>query len=168
MTSIRPWGISRPASEKENKKNNLSLIVNMYSTDSLFCSIRMYTPEWRFSQRNGRKQIWLKQLLETIRSEKSGREAVPFIFRREEGFPRWHNDDPPDNAGDAGDKGSVPGSGRSPGGGNGNPLSILAWEIPWTEEPGGLQFMGSQRVRQDWATAQSKVMIKWLVHLHSL
>ena len=29
---------------------------------------------------------------------------------------------PPANAGDAGDKGSVPGSGRSPGGGNGNPL----------------------------------------------
>ena len=26
--------------------------------------------------------------------------------------------------------------------------SILAWEIPWTEEPGGLQSMGSQRVRQ--------------------
>ena len=25
--------------------------------------------------------------------------------------------------------------------------SILAWEIPWTEEPGGLQFVGSQRVR---------------------
>ena len=24
--------------------------------------------------------------------------------------------------------------------------SILAWEIPWTEEPGGLQFMGSQKV----------------------
>ena len=27
--------------------------------------------------------------------------------------------------------------------------SILAWEIPWTEEPGGLQFMGSQRVGHD-------------------
>ena len=27
--------------------------------------------------------------------------------------------------------------------------SILAWEIPWTEEPGGLQFIGSQRVRYD-------------------
>ena len=26
---------------------------------------------------------------------------------------------------------------------------ILAWEIPWTEEPGGLQSMGSQRVRRD-------------------
>ena len=27
--------------------------------------------------------------------------------------------------------------------------SILAWRIPWTEEPGGLQFMGSQRVKHD-------------------
>ena len=27
--------------------------------------------------------------------------------------------------------------------------SILAWRIPWTEEPGGLQFMGSQGVRHD-------------------
>ena len=27
--------------------------------------------------------------------------------------------------------------------------SILAWRIPWTEKPGGLQSMGSQRVRQD-------------------
>ena len=30
--------------------------------------------------------------------------------------------------------------------------SILAWEIPWTEEPGGLQFVGSQRVGHNWAT----------------
>ena len=30
--------------------------------------------------------------------------------------------------------------------------SILAWKIPWIEEPGGLQSMGSQRVAQDWAT----------------
>ena len=30
--------------------------------------------------------------------------------------------------------------------------SILAWRIPWTEEPGGLQSMGSQRVRHGWAT----------------
>ena len=34
-------------------------------------------------------------------------------------------------------------------------LSTLAWKIPWTEEPGGLQSMGSQRVRQDWATSLS-------------
>ena len=31
--------------------------------------------------------------------------------------------------------------------------SIHAWRIPWTEEPGGLQSMGSQRVRHDWATS---------------
>ena len=31
---------------------------------------------------------------------------------------------------------------------------ILAWRIPWTEEPGGLQSMGSQRVRHDWATKE--------------
>ena len=31
--------------------------------------------------------------------------------------------------------------------------SILAWRIPWTEEPGGLQPMGSQRVGHDWATS---------------
>ena len=30
--------------------------------------------------------------------------------------------------------------------------SILAWEIPWTEEPGGLQSMGSQRVRHNLGT----------------
>ena len=30
--------------------------------------------------------------------------------------------------------------------------SILAWKIPWTEEPGGLQSMGSQGVGHDWAT----------------
>ena len=30
-----------------------------------------------------------------------------------------------------------------------DPSSILAWKIPWTEEPGGLQSMGSQRIRHD-------------------
>ena len=30
--------------------------------------------------------------------------------------------------------------------------SILAWEIPWIGEPGGLQSMGLKRVRHDWAT----------------
>ena len=43
----------------------------------------------------------------------------------------------PANAGNVRDAGSIPGPGRSPGGGHGNP-SILAWRIPWTEESGGL------------------------------
>ena len=34
--------------------------------------------------------------------------------------------------------------------------STLAWEIPWTEEPGGLQSMGSQRVGHDLATRQRR------------
>ena len=38
------------------------------------------------------------------------------------------------------------------GEGNGNSLQWVAWKIPWTEESGGLESMGSQRVRQDWAT----------------
>ena len=42
------------------------------------------------------------------------------------------------------DVGSIPGWGRSPEGGNGNHSSILAWKIPWREEPGGLQCMGPQ------------------------
>ena len=48
----------------------------------------------------------------------------------------------PANAGEAGDSGLIPGLGRSPGG-------ILAWKIPWTEEPGGLQAMRLPRVRHN-------------------
>ena len=39
------------------------------------------------------------------------------------------------------------------GEGNGTPFSSTAWKIPWTEEPGGPQSMGSLRVRHDWATS---------------
>ena len=46
----------------------------------------------------------------------------------------------------AGDTGLIPESGRLPRGGNGNHSSILTGIIPWTEEPGGLQSMGPQRV----------------------
>ena len=53
---------------------------------------------------------------------------------------------PPANVRDARDVGLIPGSGRSPGEGHGNPSSILAWRIPRTEEPGGPQSMRLQRV----------------------
>ena len=43
------------------------------------------------------------------------------------------------------DMGLIPGFGRSPGEGLATHSSIRAWEIPWTKEPGGLQFMGSQK-----------------------
>ena len=38
--------------------------------------------------------------------------------------------------------------------------SILAWRISWTEEPGGLQSMGSQRVRHDLVTKQQQQYLK--------
>ena len=56
---------------------------------------------------------------------------------------------PPGNAGDLRDAGSVPGLGRSPGGRHDNPRSILAWRIPWTEEPGRLQSIGLRRGRHE-------------------
>ena len=43
----------------------------------------------------------------------------------------------------AGDMGSIPGLGRSPEEGMATHSSILAWRIPWTGEPGGVQSMGS-------------------------
>ena len=43
--------------------------------------------------------------------------------------------------------------------------SILAWEIPWTEELGGLQSMGSQRVGQDLVTEQQKQLYKLCKHM---
>ena len=55
----------------------------------------------------------------------------------------------PANAGDIRDADLITGSGGSPGGGHGNHSSILAWRIPWKEETGRTQSMGSQRVGQD-------------------
>ena len=53
---------------------------------------------------------------------------------------------PPANAGDIRDKGSIPGSGRYPGGGHGNPLQDSR-KIPWIEKPGGPESMGLQKSR---------------------
>ena len=58
---------------------------------------------------------------------------------------------PPANAGDTTAAGSIPGSGRSLEEEMAPHSSILAWRIPWTEEPGGLQSMGSQRLGHDWS-----------------
>ena len=49
------------------------------------------------------------------------------------------------------DLGSSPGTERSPGGGMATHSSILAWWIPWTEEPGRLQSIGFHRAEHDWS-----------------
>ena len=60
-----------------------------------------------------------------------------------------------ESACDVGDPGLIPGSGRSPGGGNATHSSILAWKISWTEEPGAATLHGGhKRVRYNLATKQ--------------
>ena len=62
------------------------------------------------------------------------------------------------NPANAGDIGLIPGLGISPREGNGNLGNcILAWEIPWTKEPGGLQSVGSQRVRHNLGLNNNKM-----------
>ena len=46
-------------------------------------------------------------------------------------------------------------------------FSILAWRIPWTEEPGGLQPMGSQRVGHNWPTKHSTAQDVWILKNYS-
>ena len=66
-----------------------------------------------------------------------------------------------ESARSAGDLDSIPGSGRQPGEGKGNPLGTLAWKIPWTEKPGSLQSIGLQRVRQGWVTSLSLSILRF-------
>ena len=58
---------------------------------------------------------------------------------------------------------SIPGSGRSLEKGMATHSSIPAWRVPWTEEPGGLQSMGSHRVGYDWATNTFHFNIRMLL-----
>ena len=76
-------------------------------------------------------------------------ENITFVSLRGflRGFPG--GSDGKASACNAGDPGSILGSRRSPGEGNDNHSSILAWKIPWMEEPGGLHSMESQRVKHD-------------------
>ena len=65
---------------------------------------------------------------------------------------------PPDNARDVRDAGSIPGWGRSPGEGNCHPLQHHAWRMPWTEEPGGLHSPEGRKESDmsEWAHTQKK------------
>ena len=72
--------------------------------------------------------------------------------------------DSKESACSTGDLGSIPGSGRPLEKGVAAHSSILAWRIPWTEEPGGLQCMGLQRVGHDWVRMHAVIThigIKW-------
>ena len=62
------------------------------------------------------------------------------------------------NAGDTGAPGLISRSGGSPGGGHGKPLQRSCWRIPWTEEPGELQSMGSVHgIAESWTWLSARV-----------
>ena len=86
-------------------------------------------------------------MLHLSNSEKPNDGLIVFcyLFHIIYGFPG--GSDGKDSACNVGDQSSIPGLGRSPGEGNGNPLQYSCLENPMDrEEPGGLQSIGSQRV----------------------
>ena len=72
--------------------------------------------------------------------------------------------DSPANAGDTGDEVLVPGSRRSPGGGHGNSLPYSCLENPLDREPGGQQFIRSQRVGHDWSNLAGLRVLHIITH----
>ena len=74
---------------------------------------------------------------------------------------------PPANAGDTGDTGSIPGLGRSPGGGNGNPLQYSCLENPMDRRAWWATFHGDhKRVGHDLTTKQQRQHLYLLYFLH--
>ena len=70
-------------------------------------------------------------------------------------LPWWLNGK--ESACNAEDTGSIPGSEDPPEEGTAAHSSILAWRIPWTEGPGGPQFMGLQKVGHDSLIKQQQI-----------
>ena len=83
-------------------------------------------------------------------------------------WTQWHcGSEDKESACNAGDLGSIPGSGRSPGGGHGNPLQYSCLGNPMAEKPSGLQSLGSCRIRHDSATntythTHGTIAISWV------
>ena len=98
------------------------------------------------------KILYFKELVKRSMIQLSASNQILYLALSQEkksGFPDGSVvKNLPANGGDAD---SIPGLGRSPGKGNGNPLlcCILTWEIPWTEETGRATFLGVTKVRQD-------------------
>ena len=88
------------------------------------------------------------------------------ILEREEPCSRWSDQegcpggsDSKESTCQAGEPGVIPGLGSSPVEAMATHSSILAWRIPRTEEPGGLQSMGLQSLGHDWETFTHFIII---------
>ena len=114
--------------------------MNLFSVLALFlCGHIKLIPDIAVVLQKGlfRVKIWVKRHL-----------VLDFVLYQvlvSWGLP--YSSDGEESAYNAGDLGSIPGSGRSPERETATHCSILAWRIPGTEEREGLQSMGSQRVR---------------------
>ena len=101
--------------------------------------------------------LWVKYLL-TLTTKVDTEFIISFWWIQ---TPWWHRHQ---ESACSGDLGLIPGLGRTPEERNAIHSSILAWRIPWTEEPGGLQYMGSQRVRHDWATKKKNWWVQQMIY----
>ena len=112
--------------------------------------------------------VSLGELRELLMDREAWSAVIHGVAKSRTQLSNWTDDDleasqvalvvknPPVNAGDVRDVGLIPGLGRSLDQEMATHSSILAWRIPWTEEPGRLQSMGSQKVRHDWETKQQE------------
>ena len=67
----------------------------------------------------------------------------------------------------AGDPDSIPRLGRFPGERMATHSSVLAWRVPWTEEPGGLESTESQKGKHDWVTNTTNIIILAFLFIYS-
>ena len=82
--------------------------------------------------------------MEGMRAQRQGSQLTEYHIGTGQSFPR--SSVGKESACNAGDLGSIPGSGRSPGEGNGNPLQCSCLENPMDKEAGKLKSMGSQEL----------------------
>ena len=143
------------AAEFRSQLNGSHLFTKVFSQIKLLCGQNLCEEDPVCNSWNGKASLvilWLVVLMSMYLSMLKGQGSSCFVatsLLSTRGFPG--GSEVKNLPANAGDMGLIPGFGRSPGEGNGNHSSLLAWEIPWTEELGGLQSTGLQRVRHDWA-----------------
>ena len=144
--------------EKILRKNNLTLgsISNHHQVEEMFPLLcgqwppeiheRKSTPPEGCPSHDSKAPAWLiSQQPRTSDGEGRSTRTIPEL---QSSWYHLGGSEGKESACDTGDPASIPGLRRSSAEGNGNPLQY-SWRIPWTEEPGGLPSMGSQRVRHD-------------------
>ena len=147
------WGSTPPSSQAEVRGQNASgfpcrELLCPGPPDSVCATIKFAfcTPASLFSLGPGTTGLPDVSVVFLWLSEKTKVQDESF----EKGLPRWRNSEElPANAGGTRDTGSIPGSGRSPGGGTGNPLHYSCLGNPMDREPWQAMVHGVTRVRHD-------------------